>query len=131
MASEAPEQVIALVVIVSVPEVDHLNAALIVKGVHRIQPLSKAARWHGNFHNKWKVSGDGLAAGSAFVTAGPLCRRLFHQPQTQTTRTIKKRRPNSLFFRPKKNVLDCTTIRTPMNQKMIKNTMPLKITNSL
>jgi hypothetical protein len=70
MASEAPEQVIALVVIVSVPEVDHLNAALIVKSVHRIQPLSKAARWHGNFHDKWKVAGDGLAAWAAFVTAG-------------------------------------------------------------
>src|SRR5262245_13515922 len=35
MASEAPELVIALVVIVSMPVVDHLNAALIVKSVHR------------------------------------------------------------------------------------------------
>jgi hypothetical protein len=72
MASEAPELVIALVVIVSMPEVDHLNAALIVKSVHRIQPLSKAARWHGDFHDKWKVAGDGLAAWSAFVTASKL-----------------------------------------------------------
>jgi hypothetical protein len=70
MASEAPELVIALVVIVSMPEVDHLNAALIVKSVHRIQPLSKAARWHGDFHDKWKVAGDGLAAWSALEAAG-------------------------------------------------------------
>src|SRR5262245_15165351 len=70
MASEAPEQVVALVVIVSVPEADHLNAALIVKSVHRIQPLSKAARRHGDFHDKRKVAGNGLAAWSAFVTAG-------------------------------------------------------------
>src|SRR5262245_41611523 len=70
MASEAPEQVVALVVIVSVPEADHLNAALIVKSVHRIQPLSKAARRHGDFHDKRKVEGNGLAAWSAFVTAG-------------------------------------------------------------
>src|SRR5262245_9495682 len=73
MASEAPELVIALVVIVSVLEVDHLNAALIVKSVHRIQPLAKAARWHGDFHDKRKVAGDGLAAWPAFVTAGQSC----------------------------------------------------------
>ena len=35
-ASKTPEQVITFVVIVSVREVGHPNAALIVKGVHRI-----------------------------------------------------------------------------------------------
>src|SRR5262245_34056814 len=70
MASEAPEQVIALVVIMSVPEADHLNAALIVKGAHLIQALSETAWWHSNFHLKWKVAGNGLAAWFAFVTAG-------------------------------------------------------------
>src|SRR5262245_5007433 len=70
MAGEAPEQVIALGVVASVPEVDNLNAALTVKGVHLIQALSEAARWYGNFHDKWKVASNGLAAWSAFVASG-------------------------------------------------------------
>ena len=54
------------------PDARHLNAALIVKCVHCIQPLAKAPGWHGYFHDEWKLAGDGLAAGAAFVTSGHL-----------------------------------------------------------
>jgi hypothetical protein len=59
---KTPEQVIALVVIVSVPEVDHLNAALSVKRTRRIEPLTEAARWYGNFHDVREITGDDLGA---------------------------------------------------------------------
>ena len=31
--------------------------------MHFVQPSSKAVRRHCDFHDKWKVAGDGLAAG--------------------------------------------------------------------
>jgi hypothetical protein len=50
-------------------DVRHVNAALIVKRMHRIQTLTEPARWHGNLHDEWKVASDGLAAWSAFVAS--------------------------------------------------------------
>jgi hypothetical protein len=41
-AGKTPQQVIA-VIFISVPDERHLNAALIVKGVHVVQPLAEAA----------------------------------------------------------------------------------------
>src|SRR5262245_38807001 len=66
---ETPKQEIAII-FVSVPDARHLNAALLVKGVHVVQRSSEASRWHGNFHDKRKIAGDGLTAGSAFVALG-------------------------------------------------------------
>jgi len=60
------------VTFMSMPDARHLNAALIVKCVHCIQPFAKATGWHGYFHDEWKLAGDGLAAGAAFVTSGHL-----------------------------------------------------------
>ena len=53
----------------SVPDARNLYAALPVKGTHVVQSSSKAVRRHGNFHNKRKVAGNGLAAGAAFVAS--------------------------------------------------------------
>jgi len=56
-AGETPQQEIAII-FVSVPDVRNLNAALIVKRVHRIESFPKAAR-HADFDDKRKVAGDG------------------------------------------------------------------------
>src|SRR5262249_54733441 len=70
-ASKAPQKVIAIVC-VSMPYVRHLNATLVMKCVHVVQPLAKATRRHSDFYDKGKVAGNGLAARSAFVAAGHL-----------------------------------------------------------
>ena len=44
-----------------------LNAAVVVKGMHRVQPFPKAAGRHRSFYDKRKIAGDGLLA------AGHLC----------------------------------------------------------
>jgi hypothetical protein len=57
-AGETPQQEIAII-FVSVPDVRNLNAALIVKRVHRIEPFPKATRRHADFDDKRKAAGDG------------------------------------------------------------------------
>ena len=62
-ASKKPKHIIPI--FVPLAGKNHMNAALFVKGEHCIEPLSEAARWHGNFHAQRKLAG--LRATSAFV----------------------------------------------------------------
>ena len=66
---KTPQREIAIIC-VSVPDVRHLDTALIVKLVHQIGSFPKAAQRYGNFHDERKVASDGLGAGSAFIATG-------------------------------------------------------------
>ena len=58
-ARKAPTQIVMFVV-ASTWCVCHLNSALLVKPVHRIEALSQAAKQHGDFHNVREGAGNGL-----------------------------------------------------------------------
>jgi Ca2+-binding RTX toxin-like protein len=45
-----------------------LNAAVVVKIMHRVEPFDEAAGRHGNFYDKWKIVGDGLLAAGHFCS---------------------------------------------------------------
>jgi len=62
IVGKAPQHVIAIM-FMSMPDVRHLNAALVMKCMHRVQPLAKAVRWHGDFHNERKVAAIVLPPG--------------------------------------------------------------------
>src|SRR5262245_10765088 len=72
-AGKTPEHVILL--FVPMAGKSHINAALFVKRMNCIDSPSKAARWHGSFHDKQKVADDGLAARAAFVPSSHLISR--------------------------------------------------------
>ena len=65
-ACETPQQVIASCIMLMRKD-GELNAAVVVKGMYRVQPFPKAAGGHRSFYDKRKIAGDGL-----FVT-GHLC----------------------------------------------------------
>jgi hypothetical protein len=65
-AGETNEQVIASDIVLMRQD-GYLNAAVVVKGMHRVQPLPEAAGRHGNFYDIRKIAGDGL------LTAGHFC----------------------------------------------------------
>jgi len=63
---ETPQQVIASGIML-MREDGELNAAVVVKGMHRVESFPKAAGRYGSFYDKRKVASDGL------LTAGHLC----------------------------------------------------------
>jgi hypothetical protein len=65
-AGETPQQVIASGIML-MREDGELNAAVVVKGMHRVESFPKATGRYGSFYDKRKIASDGL------LTAGHLC----------------------------------------------------------
>jgi hypothetical protein len=68
-AGETAEQVIASDIVL-MREDGELNAAVVVKGMHRVEPLPEVAGRHGNFYDTRKIAGDGLLAAGHFCSGG-------------------------------------------------------------